>query len=207
MNFRERVENFWYYYKWYVIFGALAIFMIITTIQQVRSRIDYDTTIVFLGSFGQTEDTMRAFQTEQEKQMTDANGDGTVHVLPYFLNITGSALQAEQDSAAVVRLQGMIMTREVSALVVDQSALQALANGGALENLQAYQQAYDLTEESPYGIAIAADNPVFSMFTMSGKQYYFAVIAKKADMNEREQLDFQNAEQLLIRVIEGNQKK
>ena len=126
MNFRERVENFWYYYKWYVIFGALAIFMVITTIQQVRSRIDYDTTIVFLGSFGQTEDTMRVFQTEQEKQMTDANGDGTVHVLPYFLNITGSALQAEQDSAAVVRLQGMIMTREVSALVVDQSALQAL---------------------------------------------------------------------------------
>ena len=147
---------------------------------------------------------MRVFQTEQEKQMTDANGDGTVHVLPYFLNITGSALQAEQDSAAVVRLQGMIMTREVSALVVDQSALQALANGGALENLQAYQQAYDLTEDSPYGIAIAADNPVFSMFTMSSKQYYFAVIAKKADMNEREQLDFQNAEQLLIRVIEGN---
>ncbi|MBE7042207.1 MAG: hypothetical protein E7399_01760 [Ruminococcaceae bacterium] len=201
---KSRIENFFYYYKWHTIFTLLAIFLIVTTIIQVRSRIDYDTTITFLGSFGQEEATMKQFQNNMEQVLTDANEDGEVHVLPYFLLVSGDVMSAEQDSASAVRLQGMILTRETTVMILDQGAMTALAEGGALEDLTPFYEEYGLElTDHPYGIPISEDNPVFSMFFMSGKQYYITRLAKGTEMDARQTADYENAEKVLRMVIEG----
>ena len=180
--------------------------MVVTTIIQVKSRIDYDTTVVFLGSFGQDEASMKEFQDQMEAVMADANGDGTVHVLPYFLMITGDSSQAQQDAAAVVRIQGMLLNREASVLILDKGSMLALAEDGGLEDLRPYYEEYGLEiGDSTYGIPISADNPVFSMFSMTDRQYYITLLYPGEDMTERETLDAQNAKMLLRMVIEGQQ--
>lgn len=205
-SFRTAVENLFYYYKWHTIFALLAVFLVVTTIIQVKSRIDYDTTVVFLGSFGQDEASMKEFQDQMEAVMADANGDGTVHVLPYFLMITGDSSQAQQDAAAVVRIQGMLLNREASVLILDQGSMLALAEDGGLEDLRPYYEEYGLEiGDSTYGIPISADNPVFSMFSMTDRQYYITLLYPGEDMTERETLDAQNAKMLLRMVIEGQQ--
>lgn len=205
-SFRTAVENFFYYYKWHTIFALLAVFLVVTTIIQVKSRIDYDTTVVFLGSFGQDEASMKEFQDQMEAVMADANGDGTVHVLPYFLMITGDSSQAQQDAAAVVRIQGMLLNREASVLILDQGSMLALAEDGGLEDLRPYYEEYGLEiGDSTYGIPISTDNPVFSMFSMTDRQYYITLLYPGEDMTEREALDTQNAKMLLRMVIEGQQ--
>lgn len=203
-TFREKIDNFFYYYKWHTIFGLLAVFLIVTTVIQINSRIDYDTTVTFLGSFAQDEASMKEFQDNMEAVFCDANGDGEVHVLPYFLMISGDAMTAQQDAAAVVRLQGMILARETTVMIMDEGSMAALGQGGALEDLRPFYQEYGLEEtESIYGIPIKADHPVFSMFSMTGQQYYITRLIRGEDMNERETADYENAEVLLRMVIEG----
>lgn len=205
-TWKNHVENFFYYYKWHTVFALLAIFMIVTTVVQVRSRIDYDTTITFLGSFGQDEEKMKEFQDCMEQCLSDANGDGEVHVLPYFLMISGDTLSAEQDNAAAVRLQGMLLTRETSVLILDYESMNDLAEGGALENLDSFYREYGLEEsDCTYGIPISGNNEVFSMFSMTGTQYYIARLAKAEDMTDRQIIDYENAEQVIRMVIEGQE--
>ncbi len=201
---RGWIDNFFYYYKWHTIFALLAIFMIVTTVIQVRSRIDYDTTITFLGSFGQNEATMKEFQNHMEQVLSDANGDGEVHVLPYFMFISGDAMSAQQDNAVAVRLQGMLMTRETTVMILDKGSMTALAEGGALEDLSSFYEEYGLElTDSSYGIPIAENNSVFSMFSMTGRQYYMTRLAKAEDMDSRQTADYENAEKVLRMVIEG----
>lgn len=201
---KGRIENFFYYYKWHTIFTLLGIFLIVTTVMQVRSRIEYDTTITFFGNFGQEEATMKEFQDNMEQKLSDTNGDGEVHVLPYFLSIGGGVMTAQQDSAAAVRLQGMIMARETTVMILDQGAMTALAEGGALEDLTPYYQEYGLElTDSSYGIPISENNSVFSMFSMTERQYYITLLAKGAEMDSRQSADYENAEKVLQMVIEG----
>ncbi len=203
-TFKGRIENFFYYYKWHTIFALLAIFMIVTTIIQVRSRIDYDTTITFLGSFGQEEATMKQFQNNMERELSDANKDGEVHVLPYFMFISGDTMSVQQDSAVSVRLQGMLMTRETTVMILGRGAMTALAEGGALENLTPFYEEYGLElTDSPYGIPISKDNSVFSMFSMADEEYYITRLVKGEEMNSRQTADYENAEKVLRMVIEG----
>lgn len=205
---KGRIENFFYYYKWHTVFALLAIFMIVTTVIQVRSRIDYDTTITFLGSFGQEEATMKQFQNNMERELLDANKDGEVHVLPYFMFISGDTMSVQQDSAVSVRLQGMLMTRETTVMILDRGAMTALAEGGALEDLTPFYEEYGLEmTESSYGIPISEDNSVFSMFSMAGRQYYITRLVKGEDMNSRQTADYENAEKVLRMVIEGQKKQ
>lgn len=205
---KGRIENFFYYYKWHTIFTLLGIFLIVTTVIQVRSRIEYDTTITFFGNFGQEEATMKEFQDNMEQKLSDANGDGEVHVLPYFLSIGGGVMTAQQDSAAAVRLQGMIMSRETTVMILDQGAMAALAEGGALEDLTPYYQEYGLElTDSSYGIPISENNLVFSMFSMTERQYYITLLAKGEEMDSRQIVDYENAEEVLRMVIEGQTKQ
>lgn len=206
-SFRDNIGNFFYYYKWHTIFGLLTVFLVVTTIIQVKSRIDYDTTVVFLGSFGQDEASMMEFQDQMEAVFADANGDGEVHVLPYFLMITGDAMEAQQDAAAVVRLQGMLLNRETTVLILDEGSMRALSEDGALEDLRPFYEEYGLEiEGSSYGIPISADNPVFSMFSMGEQQYYIVRLYRGEDMSERQTIDYNNAEILLRMVIEGQKE-
>lgn len=205
-SIKKRIENFLYYYKWHTIFGLLAVFMIVTTVIQVTQRIDYDTTITFVGSFTPEEQNMQEFQDNMEQVLTDANGDGQVHVLPYFLLLTGDTMDAQPDSAAVVRLQGMILTRETTVMILDEGAMTALAEGEALEDLTPFYEEYGLeVTGSPYGIPIHENNSVFSMFSMTGRQYYLTRLAKGEDMDSAQQADYENAETVLRMVIEAQQ--
>ncbi len=204
---KGRIENFFYYYKWHTVFVLLAIFLIVTTVIQVRSRIDYDTTITFFGSFGQDEAAMKQFQNNMEQELSDANGDGEVHVLPYFLFISGDTMSVQQDSTAAVRLQGMILTRETTVMILDQGTMTALAEGGALEDLTPFYEEYGMElTDSAYGIPISEGNSVFSMFSMTGRQYYITRLAKAEDMDSRQTADYENAEKVLRMMIEGQKK-
>ena len=205
---KGRIENFFYYYKWHTVFVLLAIFLIVTTVIQVRSRIDYDTTITFFGSFGQDEAAMKQFQNNMEQELSDANGDGEVHVLPYFLFISGDTMSVQQDSTAAVRLQGMILTRETTVMILDQGTMAALAEGGALEDLTPFYEEYGMElTDSAYGIPISEGNSVFSMFSMTGRQYYITRLAKAEDMDSRQTADYENAEKVLRMMIEGQKKQ
>lgn len=201
---KKRLENFFYYYKWHTIIAVVAVILLFTTLSQIRNRIEYDTTITFLGSFSQEEATIKEFQNRMEQVAEDANSDGEVHVLPYFLLISGDVMSAQLDTASMARLQGMVMTRETSVMILGEGAMTALAEGEALEDLTPFYEEYGLEpEETNYGIPISENNSLLSGFLAGNHQYFLCRLAKYDDMTPEQIADYHNAEQIIRTLIEA----
>lgn len=50
-DFNEKVENFWYHYKWHTIAAIVALFVIIISTVQMCSKESYDTYILYAGTY------------------------------------------------------------------------------------------------------------------------------------------------------------
>lgn len=206
-SFKKRCENFFYYYKWHTVIAIAAVILMFITISQIRSRIDYDTTITFLCSSPQEEAMIKRFQNQMELISEDVNGDDEVHILPYFLPISGTVMTAQQDSASMARLQGMVMTRETSVMILDKGSMIALAEGEALEDLTPFYNEYNLEQnDMPYGIPLSKDNSVLSGFPLTEQQYYITRLAKYDDMTPEQTADYENAEAIIKAFIEAQIK-
>ena len=85
-SLKERLENFWYHYKWHTIVGALAIAICAVLIAQIKTTPKYDIDMIYAGGY-----TFSRLETDGEvpyntalkslaRVVTDYNGDGEVHI-------------------------------------------------------------------------------------------------------------------------------
>ena len=94
----ERLENFWYHYKWHTIFAVFALAVLSICIFQTCSKKSYDTYILYAGS--------------KEITRTDKNGQ-----IPLYNTLTGTfeavAPDRDGDGEATVSLSThLALTRE-----------------------------------------------------------------------------------------------
>ena len=50
MKFREKVENFWYHYKWHTIIAIFLIIAVTVSTLQMCAKVDFDTYIMYAGA-------------------------------------------------------------------------------------------------------------------------------------------------------------
>lgn len=114
----EKIRNWWHYYKWYVIAGLAALWllggMVTDAVAARRSKPDY--TVAYVGGYMLPEDTVTALETALASLAADSNGDGrvTVQVNQYMLyepDKQGNAAENQKMSyshAGQVQLMGDI---------------------------------------------------------------------------------------------------
>ncbi|MBO5906691.1 MAG: hypothetical protein J6Q85_00870 [Clostridia bacterium] len=85
-SLRERLENFWYYYKWHTVVVALVIIFASVLIGQLINKRDYDINIVYAGGYylsKTSSDGIPPYNTaikSLERVVGDYNGDGEVNI-------------------------------------------------------------------------------------------------------------------------------
>lgn len=95
---KEWWPYFWMYYKWHTVIAVIAIFGIALGIYQKATEVKYDLNLTYMaqniviGKNGEQE-LIKAL----EPKMSDANGDGEVHLYINQINITGDEAQAYLD--------------------------------------------------------------------------------------------------------------
>lgn len=77
---KKKIDNFWYYYKYHVLAGAFAIFLVIIFIRDIVNRIDYDYCVAMVGNYPVEDDDRTSLQEWFEEHGKDLNGDGEIHV-------------------------------------------------------------------------------------------------------------------------------
>jgi hypothetical protein len=123
MSRQKKWENFWFYYKWHVLGGVLAVVLVCMFVKDVFFQTKADYTIGVLTRtelpYGVAEQLQQGFET----LLDDANGDGTVSVLVSEYVIAGeNAVDAQTQMAAVTRLMGDMESGQVMLFLTDDPA-------------------------------------------------------------------------------------
>ncbi len=106
----QQRKNWWYYHKWYVLFGAVLLFGLGSILWHALGigQVEPDYQIAYVGTESLPEDTVSAVESALSELGEDLNGDGkTVVELVQYVS-----QDLESDAAANVALVGDLVSCE-----------------------------------------------------------------------------------------------
>ncbi len=148
MNFRQKVANFWYYYKWFVIVGSFFVaFLLIATVQYI-AQTEADVSVLCVGSYAISQNECDDIANSIEKYLLDTNGDGKVKAEIKTYNLYSDydllsdeerkdIMKGNEDEAQEVyqSYSAELLSGDCSVLILDEYFYQELAENGSLVNL------------------------------------------------------------------------
>ena len=187
---KEWWKNFWFYYKWHLLIGAIVIVAITATAVDMANRVHPDIYILFSGDYTLTEEDTAILKERVEETITDVNGDG--EIIANFIQIPlklNSENVDETTAASTAQMQHQFVTGDQHIYVLDRE----------LFNLYYSQYLLDidtLMEET-------ATNPLFEGTSLAERDAVMVTRYKRADMES----DFTTSQQIIDRFATPNTKE
>lgn len=79
--FLQKLENFWYHYKWPFLIGLFCLVVLIVCLVQCSRRQDYDVYILYAGPTSLSQQDIEDLKVSIEPYVEDYNGDGKITVV------------------------------------------------------------------------------------------------------------------------------
>ena len=205
-NCRKNLENFWYYYKWHVIVGIIAVTVAATSIYNAVTKIETDFTIDCIIDSGIDYAATGAMAAELEKSgvISDNNGDGNIkaNVLHYQNGRDTSNLSTDGSMSEAVQLRMGI--GDAAIMVTEPYILDLYEKFDIFHDLTAIADEMNIPEENRYMssdkskvIAIDMKNSEFlKSLDLSPTDCYLAVRVLYRDWEDDEEKinQFENAQ-------------
>lgn len=112
---KEKWDNFWFQYKWFVITGTLVALVLIFLISQCVSRVEPDIQVVYFTYTQVLDNQLIPVEEYFEKYTEDINGDGQVKV--QIVNCSISEKQNTQYATSVLSKIQAILTADEKTLL------------------------------------------------------------------------------------------
>ena len=174
MSVKEKIENFWYHYKWHTIVAAVVVIIAAIVLSQLLTKPKYDAHILYAGDT-QIRNTSvdgdvphyQKLISSLKKVVNDENGDGSIDIsLQALYALTEEQLaQISSDKTAQISLALTDSETLESALVVGEYYVcllseelffknDAIYDGAMFEPLEKYAtgESIDYEYASPRGI-------------------------------------------------------
>ena len=105
----ERIQNWLYYNKWYLLIGVVCLFMVLSLVWSMLGigKVKPDFTVAYTGSLPLPEETATALVEEFQSISDDFNGDGKVVV--QLLQYVTPEVQSADDAYALQATQARLM--------------------------------------------------------------------------------------------------
>ncbi|MEG2500458.1 MAG: hypothetical protein RSA78_05280 [Oscillospiraceae bacterium] len=114
MTKKEKLSNFWFYYKWHIVGGITAAVMIFSFVYEIVSQVDPDYSIGIITAYAMPQEIKDALELKLSTMADDRNGDGRIVVTLNEFNFPndGDATGADPNvyAANSTRLMGDIQT-------------------------------------------------------------------------------------------------
>ena len=137
------INNYWYYYKWYVIGGAFLLFALTIVLTQSLTREKYDVSVIWAMHGYVEEPYLEAMEEEFEKYVDDIDGNGEVNVRIILITYTsdGAMLNSDVELAMQQKLVTQLSAGDVYIVVADGASYD-----GYMTKLDAFE---DLEDDYP----------------------------------------------------------
>ncbi len=179
---KEWWKNFWFYYKWHLLIGVIAIVAVTATVVDMVNRVEPDIYILFSGDYILTEEDNAILKERVEATITDVNNDGKIvaNFIQIPLKLDSEGVD-ETTAASNVQMQAQFVTGEQHILVLDRE----------LYNLY-YSQCLLDTEKL---LEETATNPLFEGTSLANRDAVMVTRYQRADMES----DFTTSQQMIDR--------
>ncbi|MBR5613675.1 MAG: hypothetical protein IKW64_00040 [Clostridia bacterium] len=144
LPFKEKMANFWFYYKIHTIVLAVAMLVIVWSAVQCAKRIDYDLNVSYYSASFVTEENLAKFDEFLKSNIEDVNGNGSIDAKTTLntANIDGEYLD-QNSQAIMMKLQAELASGEVFAYMADEGFKQYIEK--VLGDSDAIEQVVDIS--------------------------------------------------------------
>ena len=139
---KEKWDNFWFQYKWYVIAITAITVVVAVMVAQCATRTAYDYEVVLFSYTSVLDEQADKIADYIEKYAEDMNGDGEVNV--QILNCSFT------DSASNTQYRYTMMTKLQSTIAADRNAMLYITDEDAYEYLDQISDGESFLEDEPY---------------------------------------------------------
>lgn len=145
LPFKERLVNFWFYRKWFVVAALLIVFTIVLTVYEITNVEPYDVLVAVYTGDAVTEDVAGNIRNEITEYCNDVNQDGvkSVSVTP----MSGSREDGSEEAVAVeTRLMSELNSGSNDLYIVDKEYYNFLMKDDYAE---CFSHIYPMGENAP----------------------------------------------------------
>lgn len=122
-----KLENFFHYYKWYMIIGLVAIVAVVLSVRSCVNQVEPDFTMVLSGSvYAGDEEVLRADIMQRLPGITSPQ----VHLL------TSNPSDGEYNYAVQMKQMAMLAAAEIDVFLMDQDTFDLFSSQGMLLSLE-----------------------------------------------------------------------
>lgn len=217
-TFADKFSNFWYYHKYHVLIGiiALAVLIYLSTSLLMKEKYDYEiicvlqNPVISRANGDYLSETDGAYLYEEDADYIekflescgeDINGDGKVTVSVSYINIEGDEMTSSEIQDHLEQILTALRTGECLIVLGDGYGMDFLSEADALEDISYMSEnlAYDghavclndsLSEKIGRG---DEDIPIYI-----GLRYFTGTLAQISDEKKTE---FANAEKLVENIL------
>lgn len=129
MTIWKKIENFWYYYKWYVLGAAFIIGSISFLMINSAQKPDPDLTVCYIGHSTSQFGAEEMLDEKLAPYLTDVNGDGERHI--EWLELTFAADDLQKKNAVEAQIPALVAAGECKLFLVDRTYADSLTALGA----------------------------------------------------------------------------
>ena len=119
---KERMKNYWFYYKWHVVAGIAVLAMIAVTVVQVATRVDYDLNVACYSVAYMNEEKIDAFADFLEEHIEDTNENESkdVGIAVNVADITGETMD-QMAQAIMTKFSAELAAGTNGAFIADET--------------------------------------------------------------------------------------
>lgn len=208
-SFKNKWDNYWYYYKIHTWIGIFVVIVLAVTITQCVQTVKPDVTIDFVTSVPLTDSTIE-FDGVFDDVISDVNNDEKKHIGVTTLYLTGKA-QSEQDMAMEQKMMLELAAGDVTLFIFDQKNLERYITQDA------YSPLSDFIDIEPYkdieGKLVEHNGTVYAI-SLKGSQKLaemgfatddlygiFRFVPEKAAKDEKKMMEYENAAAILTELL------
>lgn len=100
---KQKWQNFWFYYRWHVVIGAVVIILVAFFLHDILSVVKPDYQIALVTQFNYSDDAISSLETELAKSGVDLNSDGKVVV-----QITSNVISSDGSGDMNAQMAGVV---------------------------------------------------------------------------------------------------
>lgn len=155
---KEKWDNFWFQYKWYVVAITAVTVVLAVLITQCATRTKYDMEVVYFTYTAALDEQTNAVAKYIAGYAEDVNGDGEINIQVVNCSFNGKSGDTQYRYTMMTKLQAMIAGDQNAMLfITDEDSYKYLAdlsNGEGLfdgEPFMLGEEFYKATETDSYG--------------------------------------------------------
>lgn len=141
MTFLQKVDYYWYYYKWHALVIVCLLIALTATVVSCVNKVEPDLRVLLVSDVAIGEEDKQTFIKTYSQFIEDVNDDGKKHMtisLIQFSNFTSSTMNPELESASEVKLRAELMSGDAQLIIFKDNITEYLEGFGTFADLSKY---------------------------------------------------------------------